>query len=96
MIASHGMVKLLDFGLAATLNAERQDSELTQPGTLLGSPYYISPEQARGERADARSDVYSTGAMLYEMVSGHPPFHVGGAYAIIAAHLHEAPSRRPR
>jgi serine/threonine-protein kinase len=94
MIASHGVVKLLDFGLAMSSAPEGHNAELTltQPGMLLGSPHYISPEQARGERADARSDVYSTGAMLYEMVAGRPPFEVpGGAYAIIAAHLHEAP-----
>jgi eukaryotic-like serine/threonine-protein kinase len=90
MIASHGVVKLLDFGLAASLSPA--DLELTQPGTLLGSPNYISPEQARGDHADARSDLYSTGAMLYEMVAGRPPFDAaGGAYAVIAAHLHEAP-----
>jgi serine/threonine protein kinase len=90
MIASHGVVKLLDFGLATS----RQDLDLTQPGMLLGSPNYMSPEQARGERADARSDIYSTGAMLYEMVAGRPPFDAGGtgaAYAIITAHLNKAP-----
>ncbi len=103
MIASHGMVKLLDFGLAATSSPGRDSEltrpdltqpELTKPGTLLGSPYYLSPEQARGERADARSDLYSTGAMLYEMVAGRPPFEApgsGGAYAVIAAHLNQAP-----
>lgn len=97
MIASHGVVKLLDFGLAASLkpNAPDQDLTITQPGTLLGSPHYISPEQARGERADARSDLYSTGAMLYEMVTGQPPFGGEGgastAYAVIAAHLRETP-----
>jgi serine/threonine-protein kinase len=95
MIGAHGTVKLLDFGLATS----GHDSELTQPGTLVGSPFYISPEQARGEKADARSDVYSTGAMLYEMVAGRPPFDFGGrsggAYAIISAHLHDKP-RSPK
>jgi serine/threonine protein kinase len=94
MIGQHGTVKLLDFGLATSLIASGQDAELTQPGTLVGSPYYISPEQARGEHVDARSDVYSTGAMLYEMVAGRPPFEAhgsGGAYAIIAAHLNQTP-----
>ena len=104
MIASHGVVKLLDFGLATSSIAggaagdatddDATELTLTQPGTLLGSPFYISPEQARGERADARSDIYSTGAMLYEMVAGRPPFEGAGgagAYAIIAAHLHQTP-----
>jgi eukaryotic-like serine/threonine-protein kinase len=94
MIGPHGMVKLLDFGLAASSVPGGQDLELTRPGTMLGSPHYLSPEQARGERADARSDIYSTGAMLYEMVAGKPPFDSGGsggAYAIIAAHLSQIP-----
>ncbi|HEX5229478.1 MAG TPA: serine/threonine-protein kinase [Bryobacteraceae bacterium] len=93
MIAAHGMVKLLDFGLASQLaTAGDVEMTLTQPGTMLGTPHYISPEQARGERADARSDIYSTGAMLYEMAAGRTPFQAqGGAFAVIAAHLHDAP-----
>jgi serine/threonine-protein kinase len=90
MIAPHGTVKLLDFGLATS----GQDAELTQPGMLVGSPFYMSPEQARGEHVDARSDIYSMGAMLYEMVAGRPPFEsggAGGAYAVISAHLHQTP-----
>lgn len=90
MIAPHGTAKLLDFGLATS----GQDIELTQPGTLVGSPFYMSPEQARGEHVDARSDVYSMGAMLYEMTAGRPPFEsggAGGAYAVISAHLHQVP-----
>ena len=94
MIGPHGLVKLLDFGLAISSIAGGLDPELTQPGTMVGSPYYISPEQARGEHADARSDIYSAGTMLYEMLTGHPPFQAvagGGAYAVIAAHLHQVP-----
>ena len=99
MIGPHGLVKLLDFGLAISSIAGGLDPELTQPGTMVGSPYYISPEQARGEHADARSDIYSAGAMLYEMLTGHPPFQAvagGGAYAVISAHIHEVPKSPSR
>jgi serine/threonine protein kinase len=87
MIESDQVVKLLDFGLATS----GRDPYITQPGTMLGSPHYMSPEQARGEHVDARSDLYSTGAMLFEMVTGRPPFDAAGAYAVVAGHLHQAP-----
>jgi serine/threonine-protein kinase len=87
MIQPKGVAKLLDFGLATA----SYDAELTQSGALLGTPHYMSPEQARGERADARSDVYSTGAVLYEIVAGRPPFQESGAFAVISAHLLEIP-----
>lgn len=87
MIDSTGSVKLLDFGLATT----GREPDLTQPGTLLGSPYYMSPEQVRGERVDGRSDLYSAGALLYEMVTGRPPFNAPTAHAVIAGHLHQDP-----
>jgi serine/threonine-protein kinase len=87
MVQPNGVVRLLDFGLATAAC----DPELTKAGTVLGSPYYMSPEQARCERGDARSDVYSAGAVLYELAAGRPPFHAPGTYAIISAHLHEIP-----
>jgi serine/threonine-protein kinase len=87
MIESNDVVKLLDFGLATS----GREPDLTQPGTLLGSPHYMSPEQVQGERLDGRSDLYSVGALLYEMVTGRPPFDAPTAHAVIAGHLHRAP-----
>lgn len=81
-------MKLLDFGLARIMQAE---SSLTQPGTTVGSLYYISPEQIRGDEPDPRSDLYSFGVVLYEMVTGKRPFQGDNNYAVIAAHLKETP-----
>jgi hypothetical protein len=67
---SGGAVKLLDFGVARVLSAET----LTHKGSVLGTPYYASPEQLRAEEIDGRTDVYSTGALAYEMFSGRRPF----------------------
>ena len=63
--------KVVDFGLAKIRD---EVSPLTQSGTLMGTIYYMSPEQCRGEELDARTDVYSLGAMLYEMLSGGTAF----------------------
>ena len=70
MITFEGEAKLLDFGMAF------QSAEMshTRPGYVLGSPHYMSPEQVRGERVDARSDLYSTGVTLYEILTGRRPF----------------------
>jgi len=86
MRTSSGVVKLLDFGIA-----HMADSNLTQVGTTVGSLYYMSPEQVKGGPADPRSDLYSLGVVLYEMVTGKRPFLGDSASAIMAAHLQQTP-----
>ncbi len=87
MLTPQGAVKLMDFGIA------RADSEkkLTMSGTTLGSIGYMSPEQVKGEPTDSRSDLYSTGISLYEMVTGRRPFQEASDYNIMAAHVREKP-----
>jgi class 3 adenylate cyclase/DNA-binding CsgD family transcriptional regulator len=79
--------KLGDFGLAVALDLSR----LTQTGGMVGTVAYMPPEQGTGRGADARSDLYSLGAMLYEMVTGRPPFLGDDAVAIISQHINTAP-----
>ena len=73
MLTPRGVAKLCDLGLAKVLEGPLQESD-THPGYTLGTPHYMSPEQARGEALDARSDLFSLGATLYHMVTGRPPF----------------------
>src|SRR5262245_16200517 len=82
-----GIAKLGDFGLAASLDRTR----LTMPGMMLGTALYMAPEQALGRPADARSDLYALGALLYEMVTGRPPFAGDDALAVISQHLNTPP-----
>ncbi len=86
--------KVVDFGIAK-LRDMAAESGLTQPGVVVGTIYYMSPEQCRGEELDARADVYSLGAMLYEMVTGVPPFQAGNLVGLISKHLMEAPAPFP-
>ena len=79
--------KLLDFGLAVS----GRDPTVTASGTVLGSLYYMSPEQVRGQRVDARSDLYSLGVSLYEMLSGRRPFEGPTQYEILDGHLRRQP-----
>jgi eukaryotic-like serine/threonine-protein kinase len=87
MITSHGLVKLMDFGIAKS----NTDHQLTRPGTTVGSLYYMSPEQVRGDSVDARSDIYSFGVTLYQMLTGRRPFQGESAYSVLTAQLNEAP-----
>jgi serine/threonine protein kinase/tetratricopeptide (TPR) repeat protein len=91
-----GNVKLLDFGLAKQNSAsgiedETQSIGVTQAGTIMGTPAYMSPEQAEGKPADARSDIFSFGTVLYEMLAGRRPFSGGSTGATIGAIIHKDP-----
>ena len=87
------LVKLLDFGIAKLADSDDTRRERTRTGSLLGTPQYISPEQARGRDVDHRADIYSLGAMAFEMFCGRPPFRPDSAMELVAAHLHEQPPR---
>jgi hypothetical protein len=88
MITTHGVVKLMDFGIAKSTT----DLNLTRPGTTMGSIYYMSPEQVRGGTVDGRTDLYSFGVTLYEMLTGRKPFEAETSYSVLNAQLNEAPA----
>jgi len=87
MLTPQGVVKLMDFGIARSST----DGSLTTTGTTLGSLNYMPPEQVRGEAADARSDIYSFGVSLYEMLTGRLPFRGDSQYSLMTAHLNQEP-----
>src|SRR5271157_1179672 len=91
-----GLVKLLDFGLARRMElGEGHDTTLTVEGAILGTPAYMSPEQAQGKPVDARSDVFSFGSVLYQMVTGRRAFEKDSHISTLAAVVQEEPRPLP-
>ncbi|HXR93456.1 MAG TPA: protein kinase [Steroidobacteraceae bacterium] len=86
MLRENGNIALIDFGLARSLDGSTTQS--TRTGVLRGSPYYMSPEQALGEPLDVRSDFYSLGVILYEMLTGRRPFTGSSAMDVLQQHVH--------
>ncbi|MEQ1701222.1 MAG: Stk1 family PASTA domain-containing Ser/Thr kinase, partial [Ilumatobacteraceae bacterium] len=90
LIGANGQVKVADFGIARAMNAPTE-SNLTQAGSVMGTATYFSPEQAQGATPDPRSDLYSLGIVLYEMVAGRPPFSGENPVSIAYKQVHEMP-----
>src|ERR687889_2051600 len=89
MLNSGGGVKVMDFGIARAV--ADTSATMTQTAAVIGTAQYLSPEQARGETVDARSDLYSAGGLLYELLVGRPPFIGESPLSIAASHLHDVP-----
>jgi serine/threonine protein kinase len=86
-IQPNGQVKIVDFGLARV-----SSSDMTQEGIVLGTPNYMSPEQAMGDRVDARSDIFSAGAVFYEILSNHKPFDADSTPGVLFQVVHKEPT----
>ncbi len=89
MLTRSGDIKVMDFGIARALSGGQ--ATITQTAQVIGTAQYMSPEQARGERVDGRSDLYSTGCLLYELLTGRPPFSGDSPVAIAYQHVRENP-----
>src|SRR6201996_3904513 len=89
MVTRNGDIKVMDFGIARAVSDTQ--ATMTQTAQVIGTAQYLSPEQARGERVDARSDLYSTGCLLYELLTGRPPFTGDSPVAIAYQHVREDP-----
>ena len=84
LINDEDLVKIVDFGVSAALNA---DTHLTKTGYVIGSPKYMAPEQILGKEIDQRADVYSLGVILYELLTGKPPYGDGDQMSVMYQHV---------
>jgi serine/threonine-protein kinase len=89
MLTKSGEVKVMDFGIARAM--DDMGATMTQTSAVIGTAQYLSPEQARGEQVDARSDLYSTGCLLYELLTGRPPFVGDSPVSVAYQHVREEP-----
>lgn len=87
MLDKNGRVKVMDFGIARVSTSHT----MTQAGTFLGTPYYMSPEQAQGKETDIRSDIYSVGITLYQLITGRVPFDADTPWSVVNMHITQAP-----
>lgn len=97
LISEEGMVKVTDFGIARLVDDSGPGGTATKTGTTVGTPQYMSPEQVASSKVDGRSDLYSAGVMLYELVTGQPPFTASdedGPFTLMAKHV-QAPPKPP-
>ena len=94
MLTQTGQVKVMDFGIARALASGA--TTMTQTCAVIGTAQYLSPEQARGEAVDARSDVYATGCVLFELLCGHPPFVGDSPVSVAYQHVREDPPAAER
>jgi TolB-like protein/Tfp pilus assembly protein PilF len=92
ILLAEGHALVADFGISHALASEGPGERITESGLTVGTPAYMSPEQAAGEPVDARSDVYALGVVLYEMLAGEPPFIGSTAQAVIAKRFHSEPT----
>lgn len=85
------LVRIVDFGIAKVLDSQSEGQNLTQTGEVFGSPHYMSPEQALGRRVDARSDIYSVGCIMHEILTGSVPLSGATSFETLMKHMHDKP-----
>ncbi|MFL6549963.1 MAG: serine/threonine-protein kinase, partial [Povalibacter sp.] len=85
LINNEGLLKIVDFGVAAA--HKEGDTQLTKTGYVIGSPKYMAPEQILGKKVDERADIYSLGVIMYEMITGQPPYSRGDHMSVMYQHV---------